>query len=106
MKNLFEFSMLIAAISASKMDNASGEADNRRFLSYIADHGKNYKNVEELAIRRERFEISVEVVQNLNDWNEGKVIFEINRFADWTNEEKEEMMKAGQAANQEAIRHS
>jgi hypothetical protein len=81
--------MLTAAIMASKMSDLE-EMGHREFMAFISANGRNYKNMEEMALRRKVFDQAKEVVKNLNDTIKG-VSFKVNHFADMTEEEKIEM---------------
>lgn len=94
MRVLFSFSILTAAISASKMTDLE-EMGHREFMAFISANGRNYKDMEEMATRRQIFDQAKEVVKNLNDTIKG-ASFKVNLFADMTEEEKNEMRKAGQ----------
>ena len=103
MRALFTFSMLTAAIFASHMVDLD-EMGHKEFMAFIAANGRNYKNVEEMATRRQIFDKAKEVIMDLNTTIKG-VSFKVNHFADMTQEEKEQMRKAGETLLESTYMH-
>ena len=66
---------------------AAISADEVEFANYAARFNKVYQDIEEFAMRLERFVYWHRVIEEHNNTNGPNFILGHNQFSDWTNEE-------------------
>lgn len=84
--------IVIACIAATTV--AAENLSATVFAQFVAEHGKNYDTVEEYMMRYKEFAKSyAEILKfNMQEGQTSKV--GLNKFADWTNEERAKLRNA------------
>ena len=78
--NSFTFAALASVAAAMS-------SDELEFLNYVARYNKVYEEIEEFALRFERFVYWHRIINDHNASNGQNFILGHNQFSDWTNEE-------------------
>ena len=75
------------AIAALATAAAAINADELEFLNYAASYNKVYKEIEEFALRLERFVHWHKIINEHNATNGPSFVLGHNQFSDWTDAE-------------------
>ena len=90
------------AFAALASAAAAISADELNFMNYAARHNKIYVEVEEFAVRLERFIFWDRLINEHNYTNGPNFILGHNQFSDWTNEEYAAILAFGEPETNES----
>lgn len=97
MKTIIALAFCVAAIGIFMNSTESEESLMRRnFDSFLYKYGKSYNDADEYEFRYEVFQDNLLIIADLNERNP-HATFGINKFADWTDTEKQGLRNRGHA---------
>ena len=90
MKNFFALALFAGVISAKSLnpeENEQRKQDQKEFIEYMKQWGKEFKNEEEKREHMDNWKANKKIVEKLNSNTKSKAHFKINDMADENEEE-------------------